>query len=356
MSSGPGTAERRQTVRCSIPEQRQEGELRFGEKRLKIQLLDESAGGFGVLCAELQGIEVGAVGLMQAGEDWFEVRVANIRPAETVPIEVDGMSCLAVSYKTAGEQNTDESASEPPSQPLPTVYRLGLCRLRDLVDPLENTRISLWTGLTCRLRHIRPSTWGLLATGMLLAILVATIPNQSLQLISSDTANAMLKNETPLVKFFKSHSKRSRNDRRIDGTEDYSLVRAFAADAAKRWDETPKANDADYSQEAVNSTETDAKTEELRRRIRRLDGAMPFTLPEVAQRLGLSAKQIEQIRELSASAAELTGDLDGFSGSEEERKRIHADIFNGTRKAALELLDESQKKKWRELAGEPEKQ
>jgi hypothetical protein len=95
---------------------------------------------------------------------------------------------------------------------------------------------------------------------------------------------------------------------------------------------------------------------ELRQTIRRLPGAMPFVLPEVARELQLTESQQKQIQELIVSSTELLKNIDTPSSgaSSKDEDRMAEELFNRTRTDALKLLDSNQKKIWNQLIGESE--
>jgi hypothetical protein len=92
--------------------------------------------------------------------------------------------------------------------------------------------------------------------------------------------------------------------------------------------------------------------EELRVRIDQLPGAVPFTLPDVIEKLQLTETQCSQIRDLVEAAARLMKQLGLSANSDDPRVKEISEI---TRNQALEILDENQKKKWSELFGEKDK-
>ncbi len=331
MDSSFSFPNRRQTFRWPVTGSRQTGELRFGSKRMKVQLYDESAGGFSALCEQPAGIGIGAKGLLCAGGDWFEVCLVNIEPIGPSPIEADdGNPLTGALFKTPAKQ---ESASEPLPEKTSPCYRLGLARLGDAFDP--DTRPSYYSlaGLTCHLRQVSPGSWGVIFAGILLSILVVIVPLTSLEMLSSDAADAEIKKGSQWL--------------------DRKAVRTDTPDANQ-----PNADNG-YSPGVTRpSSPLNDKIADLRRTIRRMPGAMPFSLPEVVKQLQLTESQQKKIRELVDAAANMIKNLGNSLSNDDDKEKMLAgkNILDGTRKKVLELLDEEQKKIWRELSGEPEKE
>jgi hypothetical protein len=338
MTPSPDT-EMRQTFRWPVAGPRQAAELRFGANRLKVHLLDESAGGFSALCDQPIGIEAGAKGLLNVGGDWFEVSVANVTPVEPPPFDEDD-------GKPLGQESIESSATRTPAAmdqskpgisaaPAPTLYRLGLARLADAFDPEFKSSYYSLAGLTCHLKHVGSGTMGIVAVGLMLAAAVVIVPFAGIEMISSKATDAEVKNATHWL---------DRNSKSVSKIVDENRPIARVADAvAPRPSRPPKA-----------ITTISDKLDELRRSIRRMPGAMPFVLPDVVKQLQLTPSQQKRIQELVDAAAEMIKNLGSITGNSANQNRSR-EILDGTRRKVLELLDDDQKKKWSELAGESAK-
>ena len=353
----PKISDKRQSFRWPVTGPRQEAELRFGEKRLKVQLLDESAGGFSALCEHPIGVELGAKGLLCANEDWFDVCVANIEPVAPSPIDEDDGKPLPAEFFQPSTRQPPADPVEPEREPLqdspPTLCRVGLARLGDAYNPDIQSSYHSWAGLSCQLKQVSSGTLGVVFVGIVLAMTVVIIPFTSIQLLSSDKADAELKGgvkwlDRQKMSVFKPVDKH-RSNADDAGVEENSLVKAFVGDSPKASTETPKAADTHSSREPKSSFQLGDKFAELRKTIQRMPGAMPFALPDVVKQLQLTPSQQKRIQELVDAAADMIKNLGSASG------KSGKEILDSTRNKVLDLLDNNQKKKWIELTGESEK-
>jgi hypothetical protein len=71
----------RLSFRCTVADTRQRCELRIGADVLPATLLDESAGGFGVLVERLAGLEVNQTAELRTDTGWSLVRVVHLSEA-----------------------------------------------------------------------------------------------------------------------------------------------------------------------------------------------------------------------------------------------------------------------------------
>ena len=350
MNQLSNSSERRQSFRWPVSGPRQEGELRFGEKRLKVRLLDESAGGFSALCEQPVGVEAGAKGLLCAGEDWFDVRVASIEPVASPPVNEDDGKPLSADFFRPSTGQTSASPGESTPEPLPETSpawcRLGLYRMNDAFNPDIKPAYHSWAGLTCHLKRVSSGTIGVIFMGIVLAITVVIIPLSYVRVISTDTADAELKDGIHWL----SHQQPGLSK---TADEDRSPFKAFVEGVAKTWSDAPNAAGHSSNEPKLSSQFAD-EIAELRKTIQRLPGAMPFALPEVVKQLQLTESQQKRIRELVETAANMIRNLVSFPDKDGsgEKNRGEKAILESTRNKALELLDDNQKKKWYELTGE----
>jgi hypothetical protein len=320
MKSQPAVMEKRQSVRCPLPEQRQNGVLCIGEKRLPLQLLDVSAGGFSALCRGLQGIEVGAAGFLQADEDWFEVRVANLRPVETTPISDGDPWQIPLTH--------ENPAQAPLPVPLSPFFRLGLHRLGDVVDPNSCPTANSWRSVFCGLTHLNPGAAGVCFLGIALAAVVAIVPYLSTRMTVSEPGAAKINNPF---------------ERRAFPQSAVEKMSANLAEAA--------AGDSPPQKSKLSSAAGD-QLDSLRRALRHSSGATAFTLPEIVRHLQLSASQYERIEQMIESANDMIDDLWTDVDDVGELEQLCSEILEDNKKSVLGLLNDDQRKKWRELAGE----
>lgn len=358
MNPIPNSSERRQFFRCPVIGLRQEGELRFGGRRLKVQLLDESSGGFCALSENPPGIEICATGLLCVGEDWYEVRVTNIELVELARFDEDEDRSLPAKYflpsTWQGPAMSNESTLKPLPETSPARYRLNLYRMGDTFNPDINPTYYSWAGLSCHLQHVSPGSIGVIFVGIVLAITAVIVPYTAVQLISSDTANANLKAGIKLLNQHKPAASKMM-DNHPPNTEN-TAAKSFTASATKAGTDTPKAADSYSSSEPYSSYQLIKKNGELRKTIQKLPGAMPFVLPDIIQLLELTVWQQDRIRELAKTEAKRINNLGSSSGKDDSRKKLlsEKDIIESTRIKVIELLDDNQKKRWNELTREPE--
>ena len=133
MDSAQNRDEKRNSERYRVPREDQPAELRVGQVRVPVSLLDESNDGFAALTASDLGLDHGSVVELHTRSGDYDVQVAYV-----------------------GEMGTMATWDSGESQHL---YRLGLQRLRDIprdVEPETNliarliapARSRSFTGLT----------------------------------------------------------------------------------------------------------------------------------------------------------------------------------------------------------------
>jgi hypothetical protein len=334
-------SEKRQSFRIPVTGERQTGELRFGDKRFPIQLLNESAGGFCALIDQPAGLVVGAEGLLCITNDWFEVRVANLEAVRSAPrVEEDDGKPLPAEFFRRSEENKPEVRVETSTEPTPVSYRIGLVRLADAFDPDFKGSFYSWAGLTCQLKHMGPGTAGVILAGIFLSAVVAFVPFTSLKVMNSDITDKKLEGGMRWIE------KQSKGGRQTDADEGTSLLDYFAGGSSN----------GNSSKLSKTTLQIGGQIEELQKSIRRLPGAMPFTLPDVAKYLQLTDSQQRQIRELIDAATRMIKNLSSSGWIDANGKKTsEKEILDSTRKKVFDLLDDRQKTKWNELNGEAKK-
>jgi hypothetical protein len=170
--------------------------------------------------------------------------------------------------------------------------------------------------------------------GGVLALVVAFFPVLALQLTTSETSQGRDDAWRP----------GTGNSSGNVGLGDNSLSNALSATAANMRAERPKSADAGRSSEPTVASKVQNKFAELRRTIQGLPGALPFALPEVVEELIDSATEMIKNFDLTSSLSDPA-----------EVAAAKKSILSDTLQSVLDLLDDKQKKKWDELAGEPEK-
>jgi hypothetical protein len=120
----PVWGEKRNAFRCPVSQPEHVALLRVGKKRqMRVQLLDESAGGFAVLADRHPGVQAGDVVRLCTESGWHEVRVVHV-----------------CKHRPAVAEGESLGESEGPQ------FRVGFERLRDLA-PREGARcLRAWFG------------------------------------------------------------------------------------------------------------------------------------------------------------------------------------------------------------------
>src|SRR5690606_24606457 len=78
LSDGPRGGDRRNARRCLAPSERREARLRSGDCDIPVQLLDESATGFAVLCDQHPGVFERETVWLQTVAGWETTSVVSI--------------------------------------------------------------------------------------------------------------------------------------------------------------------------------------------------------------------------------------------------------------------------------------
>jgi DNA-binding transcriptional MerR regulator len=314
MSGYPNPSNRRQSVRCPVIGHRQDGELRVGGKRLKVFVMDESAGGFSVLCENTMGLQVEDCGLLRAGDDWYEIRVTFVGEADSVPV--------------------DESDGKPR-------YRLGLYRVADTYNPDLKSSFVSWAGLTSRLKYVGPGGSNLIMAGILFAVIAVAGPVITLMVIGSGAGKPG-----------------PRNDVSLDDSSnpDSSWISPQTQGQSTNGNRSTRSNSANSPGSAPGGSnamkQIGMTLDEIRARIDRLPGAEPFAMPAVEENLQMTESQRSRIDDLVEAAHRLMKQLGLSADSDDPRVKEIGDL---TRTQALEILDANQREKWDELFGEKQK-
>lgn len=120
----PVGGEKRSAFRCPVSQPEQGALLRVGKtQKMRVQLLDESAGGFAVLADRHPGVRDGDVVRLYTESGWHEVRVVHVRKHR--PAVAEGES--------VGERERPR-------------YRVGFERVRDLAPREGARRLRAWFG------------------------------------------------------------------------------------------------------------------------------------------------------------------------------------------------------------------
>jgi len=319
-------AEQRQSFRCPVSGARQEGELKVGEMRMPVRVLNESAGGFAVLVDGPPGVEAGALVQLRANAAWFEAKVTSITRLEPP--------------KTADE-GAEESATGGPA------FRVGLCRLGEIASPDEENSRAVRRRLFFHLAQFLPSGPSMVVTGVVFAILVVLTPVIVLVLLSHRD-NPVVKEVSKLGDnmIFSQLQESDGKSRRQEAPARPSAPRS----------ETPGPLTTDRARDvpATPPPATRAPGDEQIKRIRDLPGAMAFVLPDVIGRLELTQTQQDQIERIAQTTARAVQDLDVRwpGANRQELSQKQSAVLEQARREALDTLTEEQRTRWQELADE----
>ncbi len=297
--------EQRQSFRCNVADARRSAELRIGNERYRVMLLDESAGGFAVLMDRQPAAAAdGPVELTTDAGD-FEVRIAHV-----VQTELPG----------AGPA----SDAEPQRR-----YRVGLVRVRD-IDPFDRIADA---GVATQLRFALGSVFPKLGVPMIPGVALAILLAISL---------------TVLALLFPVAGALPVDQGRTPRTQD----RDFTGRSRPEFTPNEPRTAAGHVQQAGGHRGgAGSGTGGLQALARGVSGAAVFTMPEMIDAFGLSPHQQEKM----ASIVQLTAEaLAAFSAASVgyDRARRAAErqaILDAARDSALAVLNDDQKSRWREL-------
>ncbi len=300
---------RRESCRFLVVDTLQRCELQVGEELLSARMLDESAGGFAVLVEHLAGLSVDQTAHLHTAAGWFKVRVANLTEIE--PSEDDA----TVEAETSGPW-----------------FRLGLQRLGEAPPP-EPPAVSPLSGIF-RLRggRWRPPHEVPWVLGVCLAVSVVAIPAVVITAL-----------------WYAGHTRGKWLPQKVDALP--------ARLTPGQWAEQVLPDDGrlpfnfDGAPKSMQSLSLSGQR--LANTLRRLPGATPLELPEVADLLELTADQRKKIADIVESAFQAMRDLDNtLAGGQrqhiaEYRDQLHEDAL----REALGLLTAEQRSRWDELMG-----
>ena len=306
--------DQRKSYRCAVDPTRQPCELQVGSRAAPAKLLDESAGGFSVLVHHPPELTLNQTARLRKDGNWFNVRVVHIQ---------------AIARKTkhnaeaSAEPHVDTETNAEDVESWPSL-RLGLRRLGDAELP-DQTGVSLLVS-TLRFRLSQWKSSGMvqmIVYGVLLAVVIVVIPFGMMN--------------------FGRHIQ-------IPKTEGQPKPNIQTTNA-------PSSADAGANQSAFVKGHASASPSGRAPLDSMLDlpGVAPFTLPEVIERLRLTAdqqKRIDQLIEAATEALRKLGEqLPGVQRNEISWQR--EELLDHYRHKALGLLTEQQRAEWKKLTGEP---
>lgn len=302
----------RKSFRCAVDPIRQQCELQIGSCAVPAKLLDESVGGFSVLVHHPPELTSNPTVRLRKDGNWINVHVVRIQE-------------IAQEIKHDGESNTEAPvATEPQAGDAESgpCFRLGLRRLGDTELP-NQTGFSLLAGTL----YFQLSQWKSLGTiqmivcGALLAVIIVAIP-------------------FGMITFGRRI--------RISKTEGRLKPNIQITNTPSSADADP--NHSAFIQDHVFATPSGHTSHSS---LLHLPGAAPFALPEVIDRLQLTADQQKQIKQLIEAATKALRKLGRqLQGSQRQLiSRRRAELLDLYYQKALDLLTEQQRAEWNILAG-----
>jgi hypothetical protein len=304
-------AEQRKYHRFPVPGSRQEGELRFGDSRIAIRLLDQSANGFAAMAWQTPVAGIGCKAIMRAGDDWFEVCLKNVT-------QIDIPQC-------------DE---DPPPGDQVKCYRLGLYRLGDISNPDQKEEKWSWPVLRENLKNVMPANTTTFGFGLLFVCIVIGLPVlailffQHLKGGTGGDPGRFSKN----IAYVDEQMKKDLDWENLSagGSSEVAPVVSLEAGAA-----------------AVERLANYA--EELNHIIHGKPGASVFIAPQIIQQLNITKEQQDKIRAIVDATSEaidaLKAHVDGAISPEQ-----YQHLFDLARNNALQLLTDDQRRKWQNLS------
>jgi len=309
----------------------QEAYLTLGDRSLPVRLLDQSAGGFGVLCPGDPKVVPGDLARLQVEDTVFEVRVASVRPHKP----------LLSAAVAAGE-------SDRP-QPL-TAFRLGLERIRDL-GPSDHPRRQAKRPDWWPWRQSGRTVSALPAAAVGVALLLATVP---LAAVMSNSGSDRAQPGT--TRTSETETKPPAPARTTPSPLIPAAQQPGGSPDSPQAEQTTSAGDVTSQAPSRRSARADISEGDRHRQqaaevIAKVPGAAALLRPEVTERLALGETQGHEIRRLCEATVEAIRQIDRrWAGAEPQvRDALRRRVAQESRRRALELLSEEQLARWRAL-------
>lgn len=320
--------DQRKSYRCVVDETRRQCELKVGSCATPAKLLDESAGGFSVLVNHPHELTLNQTVEIRVVDDWFHARIVHIQE---------------INPTTKGK--TDPQDTEPGHR-----FRLGLRRLGNAELPDQSAISRLADALRFRPGQRQSSgTMSMIIFGVLLAVVAVAVP---LGIISTGWRIRLPKNPQPLKQNVQKNDSAAKS-KSPSGTPPPHAAPSPVDAGANR---SAFGNDHAFG---PNGGRTQAYASlstlgsERRDSMFHLPGAAPFVLPEVINRLTLTAAQQTQIKQLietTSKAIRLDWQSQGMQRQELSRRR--EELLDQARRQVLDLLTDQQRTEWQKLSSE----
>ncbi len=364
----------RKSFRCKVFGPAAQAELQLGKLKLACRLLDESAGGFAALVCCAHELTVGTVGRLSHCGGCYEVKVVHatrLKPAPKTSAEhllarqgdktlLSAVHALEASPSAARGSETSqpavaEASAAQPEEPM-AVWRLGLERLGEVLPPAPspiNWRViaSLIPLPRLMVRNIPLFIGGITLAVAVIAgplFLVLHWPKQLRWTSRASSVDSGYKPSGGPSSFSPTHTDGKQPPSPNYATPDPRLpIAELAAQLGRAT--------GDRAQETllpdVGATRGDDPAH-IGRLLARLPGATPFELPQVADKLGLTAEQRSQIRRIVNDCARTIEALEqqAAGASRQHIARYRQAILDKARAEALQLLTPEQMAQWKQLA------
>jgi hypothetical protein len=349
MNTPVETENQRESYRFPIDESRQQAEMRFGKTWMPVDLLDESAGGFGVRIDQDPGTAVGDIVRLRSKEKCYEVEVMHITQCS--------------SNKKVYDESLYKSA-----------YKLGLKRVNEVFEdsydrpsPLKRIR-ALW-----QRPYVSLDNKGLLVglavaffAGCLPAVLIVTLKSNVVVSQSLDDSLKESKLELDSLSTFSNPFKV-----KVDGVSD----RAFAGSPSS--DISSGGTGINSSSDIISSSGQDVSYtkpilsnnqkgvwESLVERAKRLTDIEPWKnavlalISSLLEKMGLSDIQQAETTQLLEYTDRSIANLNATETEDnrEEVARKRESILERAYTDLMHMFDDDQQAQWEELVeGEDEK-
>ena len=295
----------RKALRLPVLGQQQDGELRIGGVRAPVQLLDQSANGFAVMTFNEPNVDIGSTGILRTGNDWCEIRIANITP-----------------------MNGDEDETQ--------CFRLGLYRLGDIVDPDFKPRYFSGVVWKNHLKQAMPASTSAIVFGLIFVFCIIVLPLSVMGVIRGWNGKT-IGDSSEMTKTIASNG----NNKDPNWEKLASTGQSVSSSIAKQTGDASLNQVANYANDLMKT-------------IRGNPGASVFITPEIIQQLRISEDQQAQMRHIVDATAEmlkqLKTDIQGKINTEQYQR-----VEKYARESALKLLTDEQLYHWQIISGDKAK-
>jgi hypothetical protein len=283
--------------------------LRIGKQKVPVWVLDESARGFAIVADRHPGVAADDVARLCTDSGWHEVRVVRVSSYEPA---------------TADNEASSENAQRR--------FRVGLERLRDLAPGEANRGFHAWFDRLW-IAGLLPAGSGTAAMAVLV-VFVLTVGLTMGALVLRHSGRTVGTSRAPLP----------------ERAEDSSLVLSmFPGQPNNARSQRP--NEAHGAGSTGKPHVSEVMSGRVAATVDALPGASPFALKEVAQELGLSESQREEIRRIIEASDQAIRQLSvrwpNQTRQQHEQKRQI--LFDEARRRALQLLTNEQRAQWEAL-------